>query len=164
MWPVLKHALASAEAEDRTIYDYLLLLDLTSPSREPTDIAGAVAKLESHPDADGIIGVSEPEFNPIWHCVVDKDGWMADLVKSDTQYERRQEVPAVYRVNGSLYIWRTSYVRSEAQSWHDTDRHLMYEIPEFRAMTIDTPFEFERFELMVENGLINFPWLSRNLQ
>ena len=86
---------------------------------------------------------------------------MADLVDSDTQYERRQDVPPVYRVNGSLYIWRTSYLRSEAQSWHDTKQHLIYEIPEFRAMSIDTPYEFQRYELLVDNGLIDFPWLSK---
>ena len=86
---------------------------------------------------------------------------MTDLIDNDTQYERRQDVPTVYRVNGSLYIWRTSYVRSEAQSWHNTEQHLIYEIPEFRAMAIDTPFEFQRFELMVNNGLIDFPWLDK---
>jgi len=161
IWPVLKHALASVEEAEGQSYDHLLLLDLTSPSREPADIAGAVARLEANPKADGIIGVSEPEFNPIWHCVIEKDGWMTNLIDSGTQYERRQDVPPVYRVNGSLYIWRTSFVRSEAQSWHDTEQHLMYEIPEFRAMAIDTPFEFERFELMVNNGLIDFPWLDK---
>ena len=161
MWPVLKHALASAEETDGRSYDYLLLLDLTSPSREPADIAGAVARMEASPEADGIIGVSQPEFNPIWHCVVENDGWMTDLIDSGTQYERRQDVPSVYRVNGSLYIWRTNYVKSEAESWHDTKKHLIYEIPEYRAMAIDTPFEFQRFELMVNNGLIDFPWLDK---
>lgn len=161
MWPVLKHALAHVEGAEGKSYDQLLLLDPTSPSRELADITGAVARLDEHPDAEGVIGVSQPDFNPIWHCVVEKNGWMADLVEGGSQYERRQDVPPVYRINGSMYIWRTSYVRSEAQSWHDTDRHLIYEIPEYRAMSIDTPFEFQRFELMVNNGLIEFPWLEK---
>lgn len=161
MWPVLQHALEYVEQHDGVLYDLLLLLDPTSPSREPSDIAGALNRLKQSPKADGIIGVSQPHFNPIWHCVVERDGWMADLIEGGSSYERRQEVPAVYRINGSLYIWRTRFVRSAARSWHDTDRHLIYEIPEPRAMAIDTPYEFQRFELMVNHGMVHFPWLDK---
>ena len=34
MWPVLRHALMTVEEQERTSYDFLILLDPTSPARE----------------------------------------------------------------------------------------------------------------------------------
>lgn len=161
MWPVLRHALTQVEQHTGTGYGMIVLLDPTSPAREPSDITGAMQRLMQSPDADGIVGVSQPDFNPIWHCVVEREGWMADLIQEGSEFDRRQQVPAVYRINGSLYIWRTEFVRAQEHTWRGNGNHLMYEIPEARAMSIDTPQEFERAELLVKGGLISFPWLNQ---
>jgi CMP-N-acetylneuraminic acid synthetase len=113
------------------------------------------------PEADGIIGVSEPEFNPLWHCVVEKDGWMADLINGASNYNRRQNVPVVYRINGALYIWRTAFVRRQQSEWRDTGRYLMLSMPDIRAVSIDNIDEFRRAELMVTHGVIQLPWLEK---
>lgn len=160
MWPVLRHALAQVEQHAEGRYDLLLLLDPTSPTREPSDIAGAMQSLQRSPTAEGIVGVSQPDFNPIWHCVVERDGWMADLIEGGGDFDRRQQVPPVYRINGSLYIWRTEFVRTQEHSWRQSDKHLIYETPEARAMSIDTLQEFQRAEMLVQSGLVSFPWLN----
>lgn len=161
LWPVLRHALAAVEAQRGRPYDALLLLDPTSPGRLPEDVRGAWQRLAEAPEADGIIGASVPDFNPIWNCVVIRDGWMAQLIEDGRRYERRQDVPVVYRVNGSLYLWRAAFVRAEAESWRRSAKHLLYELPETRAMSIDTREEFERAELLVREGRIVFPWLQQ---
>lgn len=163
IWPVLRHALEAVEQQDGTQYEMLLLLDPTSPTRVPGDIAGAHRRLREAPSADGVVGVSRPDFNPIWHCVVEREGWMADFLKEGSGFERRQEVPAVYRINGSLYIWRTEFVRKEPRGWRCYGRHLMYEIPELRAVSIDEISEFERAEILVRHGLITLPWLNGSM-
>jgi len=160
MWPVLRHALAQVEQETGTRYGLLLLLDPTSPARELFDITGAMRRLGQSPDADGIVGVSQPDFNPIWHCVVEREGWMADLVEDGSKFDQRQKVPPVYRINGSLYIWRTEFVRTQERSWRQSGRYLIHETPEARAMSIDTLQEFQRAEFLVQSGQISFPWLS----
>ena len=162
LWPVLRHALATVEQQDNVRYDALLLLDPTSPAREPSDVAGALRRLRERSAADGVIGVSQPDFNPIWHCVVERDGWMADLMEEGSRFEQRQAVPRVYRINGSLYLWRAEFVRREERSWRRRGRNLLYEIPEFRAMSIDTAQEFDRAELLVKGGYITFPWLNES--
>ena len=163
LWLVLRHALAEVEQQEGARYDALLLLDPTSPAREPSDIAGSLRRWAERPEADGVIGVSRPDFSPIWHCVVERDGWMINLDEQGARYERRQEVPPVYRINGSLYLWRADFVRSQGrETWRQTGRHLLYEIPESRAMSIDTAEQFDRAELLVKGGLITFPWLSES--
>ena len=164
LFPTLRHALLQMEEFDHTSYDYVVLLDPTSPAREPSDISGALASLAGAPSASGVVSVSEPDFNPMWNCVVEKEGWMADLIPEGARFQRRQDVPRVLRINGALYIWRAEFVRKERSSWRSEGRHLMYEIPERRAMSIDHMFEFQRAELMVTAGLISFPWLSAGLQ
>ena len=161
MWPVLRHALAEIEQHTGTGYSLLMLLDPTSPAREPSDITGALQRLEQSPTADGIVGVSQPDFNPIWHCVVEHEGWMANLIGEGSNFDRRQQVPSVYRINGSLYIWRTEFVRSQEHSWRQSDRHLIYETPEARAMSIDTLQEFQRAELLLQSGLVSLTWFNR---
>lgn len=157
--PVLKHALSAIENMDGAKYEYLLLLDPTSPTRLPEDVAGAYQRLREVQAADGIIGVSQPEFNPIWHCVVERNGWMTDLDETASKYERRQDVPIVYRINGLLYIWRTDFVRKRESSWRANGKHLIYELPDIRAISIDNLREFERAEVLVKSALITLPWL-----
>lgn len=160
MWPVLRHALQTIEQDENRQYDFLLLLDPTSPGRLPEDIAGALKKLQTQSKAAGIIGVSQPEFNPIWHCVVEENGWMKNLIDAARKYNRRQDIPAVYRINASLYIWRADFVR-RARAWRQAPQ-LIYEIPEARAVHIDDLHGFEMAELMIHHGLIKLPWLAGN--
>ena len=158
MWPVLRHALSQVEKMESRNYDFLVLLDPTSPGRPSDDIDLALKKLRANPDADGIVGVSRPEFNPMWVCIVEQENWMTSLVQDGERFERRQDVPSVYRINGALYIWRTPFVRKHENSWRE-GKHLIYEIPESRAMSIDTIEQFAKAEALVRAGLIKLPSL-----
>lgn len=162
MWPVVQHALRAVEEEEAdgsSRFDYVVLLDPTSPGRLPEHVAGARQRLAAVPDADGIVGVSRPDFNPLWHCVVERDGWMSDLVPGASAYVRRQDVPAVYRINATLYVWRADFVR-RATDWRRDGRHLIYEVPEVHAIHIDDGDEFARAEVAIREGLVRLPWLS----
>ena len=159
MWPVIRHALKILEEKSSQKYDMVLLLDPTSPGRTPEDVEKALARLEAAPQADGIIGVSQPEFNPIWHCVVEKEGWMTNLIEEGGQYTRRQDLPTVYRINASLYIWRASFIRTEEKEWRKNGKHLIHEIPESRAIHIDDLHEFERAEMLIRKNFISLPWI-----
>ena len=159
MWPVLRHALAQAEATDEP-YDVLLLLDPTSPARLPSDVTAALTLLAGRSDADGVVAVSEPHFNPLWHCVVDAgDGTLQPLAAGATAYGRRQDVPRVLRINAALYAWRTAFVRGGSPTWLE-GRNLLYEIPELRAAHVDSLEDFTLLELLVREGLIELPWLT----
>lgn len=155
LWPVLQHALKEVELQQGISYDLLLLLDPTSPGRKSADVTESLSLLHGRPEADGVIGVSQPDFNPLWNCVVARDGWMTDLISEGAEYERRQDAPTVYRINGSLYLWRTRFLRSHEITWRKGGRYLMHEIPETRAMSIDTAMEFDRIEVLVREGFID---------
>lgn len=157
MWPVLQHAMQEVEKQSGLQYGSLMLLDPTSPSRLPEDVSGIVNDLADKPDSDGVVCVSQPEFNPFWHCVIEKDGWMADLIDGAENFTRRQDLPITYRINGMLYLWRRNHVL-QANNWR-LGRLLKYEVPEHRTIHIDDVYEMRKAELLVKNGLIEFPWL-----
>jgi N-acylneuraminate cytidylyltransferase len=160
MWPVLRHALRMVEEAASTRFEYLLLLDPTSPARERADVREALQRLEKDQDAAGIVSVSEPPFNPMWHCVVNRGGYMADLLEGAALLHRRQDAPAVYRINGALYLWRAEFVRKQEAGWRGRGKHLLLEIPEIRAMSIDDLQQFQVAETLVKSGLVTFPWLA----
>jgi len=159
MWPVIRHAVHQLAD---SAFQYVLLLDPTTIGRLPVDIIAAADRLRSTPEADGIVGVSQPDFNPVWHCVVEREGWMVDLFEEAPRYSRRQDVPQVYRINASLYLWRREYVEhsSDLEGWRH-GRLLLFEVPEWRMIHIDTPHEFERAELLVRHRVIELPWLEQ---
>ncbi len=159
IWPVLQHALEAVEREEGRPYDYVLLLDPTSPTRLPEDVREAVKRLSSTPAAAGIIAVSDPEFSPIWHTVVDRKGWMTDFIEG-SRFQRRQEVPQVFRINGLHSLWRAKSGRTAA-NWRTDGKHLMLVVPDSRAVSIDYLEQFHRTEALVRAGLISFPWLKQ---
>jgi N-acylneuraminate cytidylyltransferase len=163
MWPVLRHALTEMEVRDHVRYGSVLLLSPTSPGRLPEDVSNAIRLLEEDSRAVGVVAASKPSFNPRWVCVdVAADGYMSHSFPDGKSYVRRQEVPTVYRINGALYLWRRDHVAySEAPRYFEVP-HRMLEIPESRAIDIDSLDDLRLAELMLREGLIHFPWLRGN--
>lgn len=156
MLPVLQHALTSLDAPDP--FERLLLLDPTSPGRLPEDVTRAHELLVAHAEADGVVAVSEPSFNPIWQGVVEHDGYLEQLFPEGPRFGRRQDVPRVLRINAALYLFRAGFLRQETETWLG-GRHLMLEIPEQRAFHIDSEHDFRLCELALGAGLAQLPWL-----
>jgi CMP-N,N'-diacetyllegionaminic acid synthase len=154
MWPVVRHVLEQVGGD----YDAVLLLQPTNPARLPEDVAAAVQLLVERPEADGVVAVSEPSFNPLWSAVVSTDGFVEPLVAEGAAYARRQDVPRVLRINGALYLWRTPFVRAHDDA--GSARLVGLEIPERRAIDIDTADDLELAELLVSEGLVRLPWLN----
>lgn len=158
MWPVVRHALDALDP-DGGRHPAVLLLDPTSPGRLPGDVSEARARLERERAADAVVAVSEPGFNPIWHAVVERDGFLEHLIPEGRGYGRRQDLPRVLRINGALYLFRSAFVRREAETWL-AGRLLALEIPDLRAFHIDAEDDLALCELVLEAGLVRLPWLE----
>jgi CMP-N,N'-diacetyllegionaminic acid synthase len=162
MWPVLRHALAEMEIRDGVRYGSVLLLSPTSPGRLPEDVTNAVRMLNDDSQAVGVVAASKPPFNPRWVCIdMAADGYMRQSFPDGHNYIRRQDVPPVYRINGALYLWRRDHLASSETPQYFDAPHRMLEIPESRAIDIDSLNDLRLAELMLREGLVRFPWLER---
>jgi N-acylneuraminate cytidylyltransferase len=157
--PVLVHALDAIERAEGRTFETLLLLEPTSPGRIPDDIGRALAILDADPDADGVIACSQPAFNPFYVGVVERDGYLTPAFEGHAR-ARRQDVQPFHRINGAVFLWRTSFIRRAPAEWVTAGRHRMLEIPEERAFSIDDAQELALADLMLRNGLVELPWLS----
>lgn len=161
MVPVLTHALSTIEHLEGRRYESVLLLDPTSPARLPEDITRAAEMLSTSQAADGVVACSRPSFNPFWVGVSVTDGMLKRVFEPEKTFARRQDVPKFYRVNGALYLWRRDFLVATDASWLTAGKHLLLEIPEARAFSIDDEYELRLLELQIEHGLLPLPWMDK---
>jgi N-acylneuraminate cytidylyltransferase len=159
MWAVLQHALAETERRLQKQFGAVLLLQPTNPCRLPEDITTAVETLESDPEAVGVVSVSEPHFNPRWVCVEESQGYMKRLNAAGPAYVRPQDAPAVYRINGLLYLWRRRHVHESPEPGYYTKPHKMLVLPDLRAADVNNAEDLEQLELLLHAGMVTLPWL-----
>lgn len=155
----LRHALEAVEVEEGRRYDVVLLLEPTSPVRDPSQLSAAIGRLVDCPDLDGVISVSEPAFKPSWVGVrATTEGVLERYYEEGRGVTRRQDVPRFLRINGNFYAWRAEFVRRSEGAWFDEGQHGMIEIPESLAFSIDDEFEFTVIEALLATGVITLPW------
>ncbi|WP_243063537.1 cytidylyltransferase domain-containing protein [Humibacter sp. RRB41] len=159
MAPVIQHALAEVERQEGVSYDGVLLLDPTSPARDPHHIDQAILQFDARPDLDGVVAVSAPFFDPLWVGIEEaEDGTMRRFFPEAAGVTRRQGNPRRYlRVNGSFYLWRSAFVRRLKSNWLDEGVFAPFEIPEAEAFSIDDESEFRMIEALAAGGFVRLP-------
>lgn len=106
---VVHHTVTFMQEMGKT-YDAVCLLQPTVPFREAGSIDAAILKYNEH-KLDSLISVLPVpyEYNPHW-VFVDKNGQL-EISTGDTQIiGRRQELPAAYHRDGSIYMTATSLI------------------------------------------------------
>lgn len=158
--PVLQHACREAEIQDGRRYGYVVLLQPTNPAREPADVSRALDILGSDPRAVGVASVSEPSFNPRYVCVEERDCYLHPAFPGPV-YDRRQDVPRMLRINGVLYLFRREHLMKTSQLFAEGDLYRGLEIPDLRAIDIDTMADLQVAEVLVREGVVRLPWMEK---
>ena len=96
---VLRHAMAEIGGG----YDYVVLLQPTSPCRQPEDIDGCISRC-MEAGAPACVSVAELDKPYQWMYRLDGQGRMAPLVPDAPQASRRQEARPGYYLNGAVYV------------------------------------------------------------
>ncbi|MEY8333919.1 acylneuraminate cytidylyltransferase family protein [Lachnospiraceae bacterium 47-T17] len=125
------HVIETLKAEGYA-YDILVLLQPTSPLRTASDIDGALDVFFAQ-QCRPVAAVSKVSDHPILMRTVGEDGAMEKLlpVKSTV---RRQDLPAYYKINGSIYVNLTGDL-NENTSFNDNPAAFI--MPGERALDID---------------------------
>lgn len=129
-------------------YDYVVLLQPTSPLRTVVDIDGCIEKLlNSH--APSCVSVTEPEKSPYWMYTLE-DEKLKPLIEQDKQATRRQDLPNVYALNGAVYVAKVEYLlKGNLFLTKDTQSYIM---PQDRSYDIDTEMDFRICEFLQQGG------------
>jgi CMP-N,N'-diacetyllegionaminic acid synthase len=147
-WGVLQHALQFMEAQEHCQYDWIVDLDPTSPLRSVDDVRRCM-DTALRTDADAVITVCRSHKNPYFNMVEEKDG-LVRLSKEPSAYAlRRQDAPAVYSMNASIYVIKRATVLEQEWLFGGTKNIRMVEMPEERSVDIDREIDFQFVELLL---------------
>ncbi|OSM01805.1 cytidylyltransferase domain-containing protein [Magnetofaba australis] len=115
-------------------YDYLVVLQATTPLRIAQDISACLEICEKE-KAPACVTVFEPRHHPYWTFKLDDNQRLEQLMEGEIPY-RRQLLPDCYALNGAVYVARTDWLR-ETRSFltAETRGHVM---PADRSTDIDT--------------------------
>jgi CMP-N,N'-diacetyllegionaminic acid synthase len=144
---MLDHLAAQGE-----VFDYLLLLEPTSPLTEGSDIDAAMEALHTHrQDGDALVSVSElVNTHPVFAVKKDERGRIAPYAAVDfTRLPRRQDIDALFALDGSLYISAVDRYRETLSFCHD--RTLSHVMPAYKAHEVDSLIDFICIEAILSH-------------
>lgn len=131
-------------------YDWLLLLEPTSPLTETGDVDAAIAMLAAADGlAESIVGVTAMESqHPAYSVTRDADGRIAPLQgQRFADLPRRQDLSPVFNLDGSLYLSTVAALRRERSFCHD--RTLGYVTSQEKALEVDSLTDFICIEALL---------------
>ena len=99
---VIQHAIGWLQKSGES-FDYLLLLQPTSPLRSEFHIREA-AKLLVSKQADAVIGVTPLDHPVEWTNTLDENLSMDGFLSAQNIGKRSQDFPVRYRINGAIYL------------------------------------------------------------
>jgi len=99
---VVLQVLEQLEVDDEE-YDYIVLLQPTSPLRTTQNIDESVELLQSR-NSDAVISVCEAEHSPLWCNTIPEDGDLSDFLDESILNKRSQDLEKYYRLNGAIYL------------------------------------------------------------
>lgn len=132
------------------LYDYVVLLEPTSPLTEGSDVDAALEQLVAA-DADAIVGVSRLEAtHPAFAVRKTSDGAITPYAATSFgDLPRRQDIEPLFVLDGSLYISSVDALRRERGFCHA--RSLGYETARHKAHEVDDLVDFICIEAIVSN-------------
>lgn len=142
----IKHTIDNLEK-----YDYIVLLQPTSPLRNEKHIDEAVELLESK-KADAVIGVCEMDHSPLWSNTLDESLSMSNFLKEEVLNKRSQDLDKYYRINGAIYICKTERLLDE-KSFFIKDRIFAYIMDKKNSIDIDEEIDFKIAKSIIKDCL-----------
>lgn len=97
------HALKAESAAGRE-YDYFVLLQPTSPFRDPAMLNEAL-RISKLNQGNSVVAMAPAKTHPLWCYRVTEDGLAEPYIKdNEGAISRSQDLPPAYEVTGNLYV------------------------------------------------------------
>lgn len=135
--------------ENSNKYDYIILLQPTSPLRNFKHINEAIELLEIK-DADAMISVCAMDHSPLWSNTLDETLSINNFLKDEILNKRSQDLETFYRLNGAIYICKTEKLLEE-KNFFLRDNIFAYKMDKESSIDIDEEIDFKVAELLL-NG------------
>jgi CMP-N,N'-diacetyllegionaminic acid synthase len=160
---VILHCVDWLAAEEKCQFEYVMLLQPTSPLRTAEDI-DAAAKLAVEENAESVISVCETHHHPYLTTRIADDGTLTDFMSGTpepgTSSIRRQDMPVAYFINGAIYLVRNDVLLEQRTLL--PARTLPYLMPQERSWQVDEPADLRLVDWVLRDRVEEAPELEGN--
>ncbi len=141
----IKHTIDNLEK-----YDYVVLLQPTSPLRNAYHINEAIELLEAK-NADAVVSICEMDHSPLWSNTLPEDNSMSNFLRDEILNKRSQDLDTYYRLNGAIYICETNKLL-ENKSFFLKDNIFAYKMDRKSSIDIDEEIDFKIAEVLMRRN------------
>ena len=142
---VILHALDFYTFNDVN-FDYVMLLQPTSPLRKSIDIDNSIEELSL--EVKSVVSVCETDHSPLWSNILPDNKSMNNFLSKKIQNLRSQDLPKYYRLNGAVYISEVdSLIKEKGFLGEKTKAYIM---PVERSIDIDSKIDFEMCKILLK--------------
>ena len=148
-WEAVKEVVANYKNLGKE-FDVIVLLQPTSPLRTSTDIAGAY-ELFLKKNAKAVISVCEVDHSPLWCNTLKEDLSMVNFAKTSRPNGNRQMLDTYYRLNGAIYMLKTSVLENIERLY--ADDCFAYIMSRKSSIDIDNIDDFKYADFLIKGSL-----------
>lgn len=131
-------------------FDWIVLLQPTSPLRTAADIDGCIAAMTAV-QAPAAVSVRPAEDHPYLVFQTDAQGRMRRFAAPQEGASlRRQDLPPAWALNGAVYVARVDWLRDQ-RNFLSADT-VAYPMPAQRSVDIDTPNDLAKVRSIVQSA------------
>ena len=142
------HALDYFESVGRT-FDYVALLEPTSPLRKIEDIDNALELLLSDPSIPSLVSVGEVRTeHPLIIKKLDASGFVFPYISEAKKIHQRQQADRAYFPYGVIYCSKVAEFRKEKTFYQD--KTISYEVEGWQNFEIDDYLDFLIVEMIMK--------------
>lgn len=142
---VIIHALEHIEE----VYDFLLLLQPTSPFRTSEDIDGIIEACLNH-DSKMMVSVAKMKKHPMF--IYQLNGSCLQSFVTTKKQLRRQDMPKCYEHNGALYFSDIEFFKKVKS--YNVPEAMAYEMFGAANVDIDDSLDWQYAEFLLERGIV----------
>ncbi|MCW7497022.1 acylneuraminate cytidylyltransferase family protein [Leptospira levettii] len=150
-WLAWRHALNFLKDETGNLPDAILSIPATAPLRHSDDIVACINEFKKY-KPDAVITVSDAHRSPYFNMVKKTNYGLVELViPPNGVINRRQDSPVVYDMATVAYVLDPSFILKNSSLFSGKVRAV--HVPIERAIDIDTPFDFDLAEFLMERRI-----------
>ena len=139
--PVI-HAINTLEEK----YDFVVLLQPTSPLRTVEDIDGCIQHCILT-ESPACVSLTEVQQSPYWMYHLDDNMKLKPFVQNVETINRRQDLPKVYVLNGAVYVAKSGFILNRKSFLsNETAGYIM---SGKNSVDIDTELDFSYCEWLI---------------
>lgn len=152
---VISHCLQQMEQRFSASYDMVIDLDITSPLRTVHDVENGIEKKRRFMNMDCAFSVTTPRRNPYFNMVKQENDVSSIVIPSI--YTTRQDAPAVYDMNGSIYVYSPSALKEKSSFGFFNTNCTSFLMRDFAVLDIDSEEDFELMQVVAQYIFSNIP-------